>query len=124
MATTPFLPSPSGRGAGGEGAGLIVSNLRCHVPRPPFMLARSDPKQLTYAIHETRLCLTANYDDYEDLHLLVREAQGKHPGIVVVRQENDPTRDLTPKGIVAALRELEAAAVPVANEYIVLNHWR
>jgi hypothetical protein len=28
------------------------------------------------------------------------------------------------KGIVTAIRKLEAARVPIANEYIVLNHWR
>lgn len=87
-------------------------------------LGRSDPVQLTFAIHERRLCLTANYDDYEELHLLVREAHGYHPGILVVRQDNDPARDLTPKGIVAAIRNLERAGVPVANEYIILSHWR
>src|SRR5438105_2988580 len=42
----------------------------------------------------------------------------------IVRRENDPTRDLTPKGIVAAVRKLEAAGVPIDNEYIVLNQWR
>jgi len=31
---------------------------------------------------------------------------------------------LTPKGIVAAIRKLEAAGMPLDNEYIVLNHWR
>jgi len=46
------------------------------------------------------------------------------PGLLVVRQDNDPARDLTPKGIKAAIRKLEAAAVPIVNEYIVLNHWR
>ena len=61
---------------------------------------------------------------FEELHLLVREAHGGHAGIVVVRQDNDPARDLTPKGIVAALRKLESAGVPTANEYIILNHWR
>jgi hypothetical protein len=88
------------------------------------MLGRSDPVQFTFAIHESRVCLTANYRDCEELHLLVREARGHHSGIVVVRQDNDPARDLTPKGIVATIRKLEAAAVPIANEYIVLNHWR
>ena len=44
------------------------------------------------------MCLSRNYDDYEELHLLLRQAQGRHFGIVVVRRENDPTRDLTPKG--------------------------
>jgi hypothetical protein len=88
------------------------------------LLGRSDAIQLTFAIHESRVCLTANYDDYEELHLLVREAHGDHPGIIVVRQDNDPARDLTPKGIVAAIRKLEPASVPIANEYVVLNHWR
>ena len=62
--------------------------------------------------------------DFENLHLLIREARGHHAGILVVRQDNDPTRDLTDKGIVTAVRRLEAAGVPVANEYLVLNHWR
>jgi hypothetical protein len=43
---------------------------------------------------------------------------------LAVRQENNPARDLTVKGIVAAIRKLEAAGVPIANEYIILNHWR
>jgi hypothetical protein len=110
-------------------AGLLVRLLlrSAHDVESPAgagMLGRSDPSQLTFAIHESRICLTANYDDYEELHLLVREAHGSHPGILVVRQDNDPARDLTPKGIVAAIRKLEAAGVPMANEYIVLNHWR
>jgi predicted nuclease of predicted toxin-antitoxin system len=88
------------------------------------MLGRSDPVQFAFAIQERRVCLTGNYDDYEELHLLIRQAQGNHPGVLVVRKDNDPTRDLTPKGIVAALRNLEAAGVPIANEYIILNHWR
>ena len=37
---------------------------------------------------------------------------------------NDPARDLTPKGIVAAIRKLEMAGVPLGNEFVVLNHWR
>ncbi|MBI3409938.1 MAG: DUF5615 family PIN-like protein [Planctomycetes bacterium] len=93
-------------------------------PLTAGMLGRSDPAQLTFAIHENRVCLTANYDDYEELHFLLRESKGHHPGILVVRQDNDPARDLSPKGITAAIRKLEAASVPVADEYIVLNHWR
>src|SRR5438094_1858732 len=95
-------------------SGLLIHLLKkaghdVESPSSVARLGRSDPAQLSFAIHECRLCLTANYDDYEDLHLLVREAQGKHPGILVVRQENNPTRDLTPKGIVSAIRKLEAA---------------
>ncbi len=110
-------------------AGVLVRLLRVaghdvEAPTGTGLLGRSDAVQLTYGIHENRVCLTANYDDYEELHLLVREAQGCHEGIMVVRHDNDPTRDLTPKGIVAAIRKLESAGVPIKNEYIVLNHWR
>ena len=87
-------------------------------------LGCSDPVQLTYAIRENRVVLTANYDDYDELDSLVAESGGSHPGILVVRNENDPARKLTPKGIVVAIRKLEGAGVPIANEYIVLNHWR
>jgi hypothetical protein len=88
------------------------------------MLGYSDAAQLTYAIHESRVCLTANYDDYEELHQLVTEAKGNHPGILIVRQDDNPARKMTPRGIVAAIRKLEAAGVPIANETIILNHWR
>ena len=88
------------------------------------LLGRADAVQLAYAIQQNRVCLSRNYDDFEELHLLLRQAQGRHFGIVVVRRENDPTRDLTPKGIVAAIRKLESVGVPMANEYSVLNHWR
>src|SRR5205085_3596693 len=94
------------------------------IPADAAMLNRSDPAQLRFSIHEDRVCLTANYDDYEELHVLVLEAHGRHPGILVVRQDNDPARDLTPKGIVAAIRKLEASGVPIANEYVILNQWR
>jgi predicted nuclease of predicted toxin-antitoxin system len=93
-------------------------------PAAAGTLRRADAVQLTSAIHEQRACLSRNYEDFEELHLLIAEAQGRHFGILIVRRDNDPTRDLTPKGIVAALRKLEAASVPVDNEYIVLNHWR
>ena len=83
-----------------------------------------DPVHLTRAIKDGRVCITKNHDDFWILHNLIKQARGYHPGILVVRQDNDPTRDLTPKGIVSAIRKLEAAGVPIQNEFIVLNHWR
>lgn len=94
------------------------------VPASAGLLGRSDAVQLTYAIEDSRVSLSRNYEDFEELHLLLRQAQGHHFGIVVVRQENNPTRDLTSKGIAAAIRKLDSAGVPIANEYIVLNQWR
>lgn len=93
-------------------------------PRDVGMVGQADPVHLTRAIRDGRVCVTKNYDDFWLLHALLIQGNGRHPGIVVIRQENNPTRDLTPKGIVAAIRKLEAAGVPIENEYIVLNHWR
>jgi hypothetical protein len=68
--------------------------------------------------------LTHNSDDFELLHDLVRLVGGHHPGLLIVRKDNDPRRDLNPRRIVRALANLVAANVPTADEYIVLNHWR
>jgi len=94
------------------------------LPADAGMSGKPDPVHLTHAIKDRRVCLTKNYDDYLILHNLIQQAQGRHSGILVVRQDNDPKRDLTPQGIVRAIRKLEAAGVPIENEYIVLNHWR
>ncbi len=37
---------------------------------------------------------------------------------------DDPTRDLTPWGIVRAIRKLLASGAAVPNQFIVLNQWR
>ena len=68
--------------------------------------------------------LSYNHDDFELLHLLIEQAQGHHPGGLIVRRDNDPKRDLKAAGIVRAIRNLEAAGVPIRDEYIILNHWR
>ena len=94
------------------------------LPSDVGMPGKPDPVHLMHAIRDGRVCLTKNYDDSWLLHTLLMQALGRHPGILVVRQDNGRARDLTPKGIVAAIRKLEAAGVPIANEYVVLNHWR
>jgi predicted nuclease of predicted toxin-antitoxin system len=94
------------------------------VPGDIGMNGKPDPAHLKYAIHNSRVCLSKNYDDFLLLHELILESRGSHPGILVVRQENNPSRDMTPKGIVAAIRKLVSAAVPIENEYVVLNHRR
>jgi hypothetical protein len=94
------------------------------LPGEAGMVGAPDPVHLTHAIADDRICTTRNHDDFWILHNLIKQAQGHHPGIFVVRQDNDPTRDLTPKGIVGAIRKLEAAGVPLQDEFIILNHWR
>jgi predicted nuclease of predicted toxin-antitoxin system len=94
------------------------------VPSDVGMAGGRDPVHLTHAIQDDRVCITKNHDDFWILHNLIKQAQGHHPGIFVVRQDNDPRRDLTAKGIISAIRKLEAASVPIQDEFVVLNHWR
>ncbi len=68
--------------------------------------------------------LSRNYDDFEALDLLVREAQGRHSGVLIVRDDGPKKRNMKPHHIVRALRKLEDAGAPVADEYIILNHWQ
>lgn len=83
-----------------------------------------DPRHLIHAVRENLVVLTRNHDDFEDLHLLVQVTGGQHPGLLVVRSDNDPTRDMKDRDIARAIANLEGAGVPVANEFHILNHWR
>jgi predicted nuclease of predicted toxin-antitoxin system len=83
-----------------------------------------DPVHLKLAVGEDRVLLSRNHDDFEKLHELIIQAQGHHPGIFIVRRDNDPNRDLKPAGIVRAIRNLLAAGVPLEDEFHILNHWR
>jgi predicted nuclease of predicted toxin-antitoxin system len=93
-------------------------------PAGAGLAGQSDPIHLTWAVRENRVLLSKNYDDFEELHLLVQQSQGTHPGILIVRQDNDPRRDLTAAGIVRALHNLETAGVNVHSDFVILNHWR
>jgi predicted nuclease of predicted toxin-antitoxin system len=84
----------------------------------------SDPRHLTYAIINGHVLVTRNHKDFKELHDLVRSSTGTHPGILVVRLDNDFPRDMKASHIASAIGKVERAGVPVANEIIILNHWR
>ncbi|MFL5341897.1 MAG: DUF5615 family PIN-like protein [Gemmataceae bacterium] len=83
-----------------------------------------DPVHLRLAILDQRTLLSANCDDFEELHDLLIAGKGHQHGIFVIRKENDPTRDTKPQHIVRAIDNLLAAGIPIADEFITLNHWR
>ena len=85
---------------------------------------KPDPTHFMCAIRLSRYLLTHNYDHFKLLHDLVLLSGGHHPGVLVVRRDNDPTRDMSPKVIVRAIRNLLAAAVPIRDSFHILNHWR
>jgi len=88
------------------------------------LVGEDDPIHLTYAIEKGRAFLSGNHDDFLNLHNLILRAEGYHPGTLVVRRDNDPRRDLTPRGLVVAVGNLEAARVPLPSGFFILNHWR
>lgn len=94
------------------------------IPADAGIDGQEDPVHLTHAVLQDRVLLSHNYRDFKLLHDLVVAVRGHHAGILVVRKDNDPKRDLTMHGIVRAIAKLLASGMPIADEYHILNHWR
>jgi hypothetical protein len=103
---------------------LRNANHDVQLPSDVGYSGKDDPIHLTHTVREGRALLTRNYGDFENLHNLVMTVKGHHPGMLVVRRDNDPRRNLSYRDIVGAIGKLEAAAVPLEDQYIILNHWR
>jgi predicted nuclease of predicted toxin-antitoxin system len=94
------------------------------VPSDVGMSGRDDSLHLAFAVEQNLVFLSHNHDDFLNLHNLVAKVGGHHPGIFIVRRDNDPKRDLSPRGIVTAIRNLVTAGVPLPDSFCILNHWR
>jgi hypothetical protein len=103
---------------------LVKGGYDAQLPSDVGLRGKDDSVHLTHAIRDSRTLVSRNYGDFENLHDLIGAARGNHPGILVVRKDNDPRRDLDAHGVVRAIGKLLAAGVPIADQYIVLNHWR
>jgi hypothetical protein len=108
--------------------GLLIKLLRAagHDVVIPHDIGRDgakDPVHFMEAIQRSRAVLTKNSDDFELLHRLVRLVSGHHPGILVVRKDNDPKRDMSQKQIVRAIRRFESSGVAVADGFHILNFY-
>jgi predicted nuclease of predicted toxin-antitoxin system len=84
----------------------------------------SDVRHLTYAVRAGLAVLTADSEDFKDLHALLRSAGGTHPGILLILSDNDPKHAMKPKNIHAALNKLEQSGLSIVGEVVVLNQWR
>ncbi len=95
------------------------------VPADVGLAGNSDQVHLAHAVRQGRAVLTRNYRDFEALHdLVVFAANGHHAGILVVRFDNDPRKNMSAGDIARAVGRLESAAVSVADSYFELNHWQ
>jgi predicted nuclease of predicted toxin-antitoxin system len=95
------------------------------IPADVGLVGSSDQVHLAHAIRQRRVILTRNYRDFEALHDLVAFAgNGHHAGILVVRFDSNPRNNMSAGGIARAVRNLENAAVAIADSYFELNHWQ
>jgi predicted nuclease of predicted toxin-antitoxin system len=107
----------------------LVSRLRAQGHDPVRagdvgLLSATDARVLIWAIGQALPVLTRDSEDFEDLHDLVLSAGGHHPGMLVVRFDNDPRHNLTDRGIAGAISKLESSGVPILDRIHVLNQWR
>lgn len=79
-----------------------------------------DRQHLEHAVKQSRILMTHNCDDFEELH---RESV-QHCGIVAIYQDNDRRRDMSYDDIVNALQHLESSGLAFENSLHVLNVWR
>jgi hypothetical protein len=113
-----------------DSAGALLARLLrqtghdVQIPADVGLVGDDDPVHLGHSIQDDRVLLSHNHRDFRNLHNLVMIAQGHHAGILIVRRDNDPQRDLKPGGIVRALRNLLGAGIPFVDQFHILNQWR
>ena len=83
------------------------------------LTGQPDNVVLEYATQNNRIVLTRNCRDFQALH----NANPNHPGIFAVYQEANPLKKMSRQDIVKAIANLEAAKIPLQNQFISLNHW-
>ncbi len=103
---------------------LIAAGHDAVGPAHGGLAGADDPVHLRHAVRHQRIVLTRNYRDFENLHDLILETRGHHPGILLIRKDNDPKRDMKGTDIVRAIQKLVAAGVDLSDQCVVLNHWR
>jgi hypothetical protein len=94
------------------------------IPAAAGTAGQEDAIHLMRSIQTNRSLMTRNYDDFRLLHDLVLSSGGHHPGILVVRRDNDPSRDMSNRAIVQAVFRVSNAVATFADSFYILNHWR
>ena len=105
-------------------ARLRKAGHKVSVPADASLSGAADARHFLHAVLHGLIVLTRNHDDFEDLHQVVQATRGQHTGILTVRFDNDPTRDMKDGEIIRAIRNLERSGCATAKELHILNHWR
>ena len=110
-------------------SGLLIRLLNnaghdVEIPADGGLSGQDDAVHLTHAVEGGRVLLFGNHDDFRKLHNLIVRTGGIHPGILIVRRDNDPRRDMSARAMVQSIDNLLASNTPIENQFIILNHWR
>ena len=93
-------------------------------PRALETRGAADEEHLDYAAAHEMVLLTANAEDFIDLHHQWMAQHREHHGILIVYRENNRARDMSFRQIAEALSNVEQSGVPLANAFHNLNFWR
>lgn len=83
-----------------------------------------DALHFLFAVSGGHPVLTRNAGDFRALHRFALGVGGNHAGLIIVYDEADRRKNMRPHEIVAAIGNLDAAKVQLANQLIALNHFR
>jgi hypothetical protein len=101
-----------------EGGHEIVS------PREAGTVGETDAVHLERAVLSGCALLTKNPADFLALHDEYAGSGRSHFGILLVYQDRHRSKDMSPAGIVHAIRNLTASGISIENDVHNLNHWR
>jgi hypothetical protein len=94
------------------------------IPHDIGKAGAADADHLLEAVRRSRVVMTKNHGDFDALHRLIMYLGGHHPGIFVVREDNDPKRDMDQKRIVRAIRNFQSSGMKIEDGVHVLNFYR
>jgi hypothetical protein len=94
------------------------------VPADVDLTGSDDAVHFIHAIRDGRVVVTGNHRDFENLHFLILQSGGHHPGVLSVMRENNPRRDLTARGVATVVRNLMESSMSFRDEVLVANQWR
>ncbi len=83
------------------------------------LTSKPDSVVLDYAREQGRVLLSRNCDDFNNLH----NADPNHPGILVIYQNSDRSKNMNYKTIVKCIANLETSGSSPVNQFIALNPW-
>ena len=94
------------------------------MPTEVGLAGAHDPVHLAHAVRGSRALISKNHGDYGRLHDLLMAGRGHHPGILIIRKDNDPKRDMKAAHIARAVRKLIGSGVSIIDEITILNDYR